>query len=367
ITDDFNGEEQEGVGLYQVTQFQGEKNGERCSAAAAYLHPNLDRPNLEVITKAHALEIELDGKKALGARYVRGGNTHTVHANREVILCGGAFNSPQLLMLSGIGPAEHLKLNGIQVQHDLQGVGENLQDHLDMVLAWKSRENDLFGLDMGAGFRLIKHIMQWRKDGTGMIATPFAETGAFLKTSPDLERPDIQLHFVIGVVDDHARKLHWGNGFSVHACVLRPKSRGTVRLDGNNPRKAPRIDPNYLSEVEDLDALLEGTKLIRKIVEAPAFTKYCEKEMFIDGPIADDEMKQHIRNRADTIYHPVGTCKMGTDDMSVVDPELKVHGIENLRVVDASIMPTLVGGNTNAPTIMIAEKAADMIQQDQVN
>ena len=312
ITDDFNGTEQEGVGLYQVTQFHNEKNGERCSAAAAYLHPNLNRPNLEVITRAHALNIEFDGKKATGVQYRKGNKTETVNARREVILCGGTFNSPQLLMLSGVGPAEHLKLNGVAVKHDLPGVGENLQDHLDMVLAWKTKETDLFGLDMGSGIRLLKHILQWRKDGTGMIATPFAETGAFLKSDPKLERPDIQLHFVIGVVDDHARKLHWGNGFSVHACVLRPRSRGMVGLRSNNPLEAPMIDPNFLSDERDLDELLEGTKMIRKIVEAPSFRKYCEKEMFIDGPIEDAEMKEHIRNRADTIYHPVGTCKMGT-------------------------------------------------------
>lgn len=363
VTDDFNGEEQEGVGLYQVTQFHGSKNGERCSAAAAYLQPNIKRSNLTVVTRAHVLKVELEGKKATGVTYRKDKGTETVKAAREVILSGGTFNSPQLMMLSGIGPAEHLKLNGVEVKHDLPGVGENLQDHLDMILAWKSKEKDLFGLDLGAGFRLFKHILQWRKDGTGMIATPFAETGAFLKTDPGLERPDIQLHFVIGVVDDHARKLHWGNGFSVHACVLRPESRGRVGLKTSNPMAAPLIDPNYLSDSRDLDRLLEGTKLIRRIVESPTFAPYCEKEMFIDGPISDEAMKAHIRNRADTIYHPVGTCKMGTDEMSVVDPQLKVHGIENLRVVDASIIPKLIGGNTNAPTIMIAEKAADMIKE----
>ncbi len=365
VTDDFNGEDQEGVGLYQVTQFHGEKNGERCSAAAAYLFPAQNRPNLNVVTRAHVCSIEISGKRATGIHYKIGGRgaTLTVNANREVILCGGSFNSPQLLMLSGIGPTQHLQQHGISVAHDLPGVGQNLQDHLDMVLGWKTDAHDLFGLTLGSTARLIKHMFQWRKDGTGMIATPFAETGAFLKTDPSLNRPNIQLHFVIGIVDDHARKLHWGNGFSVHACVLRPKSRGTVRLKDASATSAPLIDPQYLSEEEDLDELLAGTKLIRQIAAAPSFAPYCKRELFIDGPLPDEAMKEHIRNRADTIYHPVGTCKMGSrnDPLAVVDPGLKVNGIDGLRVVDASVMPTLIGGNTNAPTIMIAEKAADMI------
>ncbi|MEM7068765.1 MAG: FAD-dependent oxidoreductase [Pseudomonadota bacterium] len=364
LNDDFNGPEQEGVGLYQVTQFHNEeRNGERCSAAAAYLHPNMQRDNLTVITKAHVLNIELEGKRASGVRYKKNGKNETVKANQEVVLCGGSFNSPQLLMLSGIGPVEHLKLHGIEVRHNLPGVGENLQDHVDMTLAWETHEKDVFGIGFGPGYRLFKAALQWRKDGTGMVATPIAETGAFLKTDPDLDRPDIQLHFIIGVVDDHGRKLHWGNGFSIHTCVLRPKSVGNVGLRSSNPQEAPMIDPNFLSADEDMEVLLKSTKMIRKIVGAPSFKHYCGKEKFIDGPLEDQAMREHIKSRADTIYHPVGTCKMGTDEMAVVDPHLKVHGMENLRVVDASVMPKLIGGNTNAPTIMIAEKAADLIKE----
>ncbi|MDQ0012300.1 choline dehydrogenase-like flavoprotein [Variovorax boronicumulans] len=361
--DDFNGAEQEGVGLYQVTQFHGgAKNGERCSAAAAYLHPVMQRPNLTVLTGTQALRVVLDGQRATGVEVRRGGNTEVIRALREVALCGGAFNSPQLLMLSGIGDPVELGRHGIAVRHALPGVGKNLQDHTDFILAYTSKETDLFGIGVAAGLKLTKAIFEWRKSGKGLIATPFAEGGAFIKSSPELRRPDLQLHFVIAITDDHARKLHAGFGFSCHVCVLRPKGRGDVRLNDANPLSAPRIDPQFLSDAEDMALLLQGVKKMREILRAPALEKYRHREVYTADAHTDEELTQHIRARADTIYHPVGTCKMGVDAMAVVDARLRVHGIENLRVVDASVMPTLIGGNTNAPTIMIAERASDWMR-----
>lgn len=361
--DDFNGPGQEGAGLYQVTQFHGgARNGERCSVAAAYLHPAMKHSNLTVLTGAQALRVVLEGKRAVGVEVRRGGATETIAARREVVLCGGAFNSPQLLMLSGIGDPAELAKHGIAMRHALPGVGRNLQDHVDFILSYTSKDTELFGIGAVAGLKLMKAILEWRKRGTGLVATPFAEGGAFIKSSPELRRPDLQLHFVIAITDDHARKLHMGFGFSCHVCVLRPKGRGDVRLHDANPLSAPRIDPRFLSEPEDVALLLQGVKKTREILRAPALAKYRHRELHTADAHTDEELVRHIRARADTIYHPVGTCKMGTDAMAVVDAQLRVHGIENLRVVDASVMPTLIGGNTNAPTVMMAERAADWMR-----
>ncbi|MEX5597755.1 GMC family oxidoreductase [Pseudophaeobacter sp. C1-32P7] len=362
-TADFNTGDNEGIGLYQVTQFHAaEKNGERCSAAAAYLHPVMDRANLTVITGAHATKVLFQVKRATGVAYRKGGQDLTVNAGREVILCGGAFNSPQLLQLSGVGRPEDITPHGIGMVHELPGVGQNLQDHLDFTLAYKSKDRDNFGISLPGSVSLLKHINDWRKTGKGMLATPFAEGAAFLKTDPTLERADVQLHFVISIVDDHARKLHLGHGFSCHICVLRPKSRGAVGLTSGDPMAPPRIDPQFLSDPEDLTTLIRGVRKTRQIMQTPPLQGYIHKELFIEGEPDDAALEQHIRARSDTIYHPVGTCRMGQDEMAVVDPELKVRGMEGLRVVDASVMPRLIGGNTNAPTIMIAEKAADLIR-----
>ena len=363
--DDFNGENQEGIGLYQVTQFSGgKKNGQRCSAAAGYLHPIIaQRKNLQVITQAIATEVLLEGKRAVGVSYRRKkGTVKTVKASRETILCGGTFNSPQLLMLSGVGSPEELTSHGIDVRHALPGVGKNLQDHLDVVLAYQSRSTELLGLGMLPSLRMSGEILKWMRTGKGLMASPAAEGGAFLKTSPGQSKPDIQLHFVVAVVDDHARKLHWGYGYSCHVCQLRPHSRGHVGLHSADPMQAPLIDPAYLSDERDLDVMVEGAMLTRRIMEAEAFSPYRGKDIFTSDVKTREDWAGYIRDHADTIYHPVGTCRMGNDELAVTDPELKVHGIDGLRVVDASVMPTLVGGNTNASTIMIAEKAADLIK-----
>ena len=362
--EDFNTGDNEGFGHYAVTQFHGTaRNGERCSAAAAYLHPVMDtRKNLTVLTKVRAERVLFEGKRATGVAYRQGGTGKEVRARREVILCGGAFGSPQLLQLSGVGRAEDITPHGIAMVHELPGVGQNLQDHLDFILAWKSKDTDNFGIGATGTLNLLKHMRAWRRDGTGMIATPFAEGAGFLKTDPGLDLPDVQLHFVISIVDDHARKLHPGYGFSCHVCALRPQSRGEVFLQSGDPMADPGIDPRFLSDDRDLKTMIAGAKLTRQILMQEPMAKYRHKELFgVTDNMTDAEWERHIRARADTIYHPVGTCKMGTDEMAVVDPELRVRGLDGLRVVDASVMPTLIGGNTNAPTIMIAERAADLI------
>jgi choline dehydrogenase-like flavoprotein len=362
--DDFNTGDNEGVGPYQVTQFHDPaRNGERCSASAAYLYPVMHRPNLTVITKARATRILFEETRAVGIAYRHNGKDKAVMANKEVVLCGGAFNSPQLLQLSGIGRPEDIVHHGIDMRHELPGVGQNLQDHLDFILSYKTDDSDTFGIGLAGTANLMRHILNWRKTGNGMIATPFAEGAGFLKTSPDLTRPDIQLHFVIALVDDHARRLHMGYGYSCHVCALRPYSRGEVFLKSSDPLASPGIDPRYLSDPRDLETTIKGAKMARDILQSPAMAKFRKKEMFgMKDNMSDHDWEQHIRARADTIYHPVGTCKMGVDDMAVVTPDLKVRGIDGLRVADASIMPRLIGGNTNAPTIMIAEKAADLIR-----
>ncbi len=361
-TTDFNRGDNEGIGLYQVTQFHDPaRNGERCSAAAAYVYPNMHRENLCILIRSHALRVLFDGCRASGVEILQGGEKKVIAARREVILSGGAFNSPQLLQLSGVGRPEDLAAQGIALHHALTGVGQNLQDHLDFTLAYRTRDRDNFGISLQAGMTLLREALKWRLDGRSMIATPFAEGAAFLKTDPALTRADIQLHFVISIVDDHARRLHWGHGASCHICVLRPKSRGTVSLASADPLAAPRIDPGFLSERADLDVLMRGVRQARRIMAEAPLADYLTRELFIAQEPDDATLEAHIRARADTIYHPVGTCRMGIDAGAVVGPDLRVHGLDALRVVDASVMPRLVGGNTNAPTIMIAEKAADMI------
>jgi len=350
---DFNGASQDGAGLYQVTQ----RRGRRCSAAVAFLDPALARPNLTVLTGRHATRIVLEGGAASGIEVEGPGGTARIDAAREVILSAGVFGSPQLLLLSGIGPREELARHGIAQRQELPGVGANLTDHVDLALVYRSSDPRLMGITLRTALRAVPGYFAWRWRGTGLLTTNFAEAGAFLRTRAGLDRPDVQLHFVNGLVDDHARRLHYGYGISCHVAVLRPKSRGTVRLRSGNPREAPAIDPNFLAEDEDVATLVAGVKRARDIMEGAPLAPHRGAELFADGD-GDDALVARIRRRADTIYHPVGSCRMGRDDMAVVDASLRVHGVEGLSVVDASVMPAIVSGNTNAPTIMIAEKAA---------
>ena len=361
LVEDFNGASQEGCGLYQVTQI----NGERCSAARAYVHPHLaTRKNLAVLTGARALRLVFEGKRAVGAELaLAGGERRVLRARREIVLAMGAFGTPHILMLSGVGDATRLVAAGVAPIHHLPGVGENLHDHPDVVLGYRSASRDLLGISLGGGMRLAREILRYRRERRGMVASNFAEAGGFLKTRPDLAAPDVQLHFVVAMVDDHARRQHLGHGMTCHVCVLRPKSRGALRLAGPDPLAAPLIDPNFLGDAEDLETLVAGFKLTRRIMEAPALRAHWSREMWSEGLRGDDDIRAFLRRRVDTVYHPVGTCAMGPDRANaVVDSRLRVHGLEGLRVADASVMPEIVAGNTNAPTIMIAEKAVDFIR-----
>lgn len=361
LNDDFNGAEQEGLGVYQVTQ----KNGERWSAARGYLLPHLaQRPNLHVITHAIVSRIITENGRAVGVEYQQKGQSFTIKATKEVLLSAGAFQSPQILMLSGIGPRQELEKHGIPVVKDLAGVGENLHDHPDFIFAYKTKLMDgTFGVSMGGSLDLFKQISRYRKERRGLISTNYAECGGFLKSRPELDKPNLQLHFVIAVVDNHARTMHTGHGISCHVCLLNPRSRGSVKLSGKHVNDPLLIDFKFLEDEQDLQDMVEGFKVTQKLMQAPALNDKIKQDMFTANVKTDEDIRKILCQRVDTVYHPVGSCKMGVDDMAVVDPELKVYGVEGLRVIDASIMPNVVNGNTNAPTIMIAEKAVDMIRE----
>ena len=357
---DFNGAEQEGVGMFQVTH----KNGERWSAAKGYLTPNLSRPNLEVLTGAHTTRILLEKKRAVGVEFQHEGMVKQLKATREVLLCAGALQSPQILLLSGIGDHRHLLENGIATQHELPGVGMHLHDHPDVVMVTNAPKlTELFGISLTGAIRAIRGISEWRTHRTGMLTTNFAEAGGFIRSSPDEPLPDLQLHFVIGKLVDHGRKTTFGHGYSCHVCLLRPLSRGSVKLDGKDPLTPPLIDPNFLGERNDIQRMVLGFRIMRKILSKPALADLGGQESGASAQVQTDlQIEQFIRDHADTIYHPVGTCRMGNGPLDVVDAQLRVRGVHGLRVVDASIMPRVVSGNTNAPVIMIAEKASDMIK-----
>jgi choline dehydrogenase-like flavoprotein len=354
--DDFNGAQQAGFGLYQVTQ----RDGARCSAAAAWLKPVRERPNLQVRTHALVERVVVVGGRAVGVQ-LRRGRHHTEHVDAgEVILCGGTINSPQVLMLSGIGPADHLRAHGIDVAADLPGVGGNLQDHLDICTLDASTQKITYDHlnELTTGLRWLRH-----RDGPG--SSNIAEAGGFVRSrlATD-ERCDLQFHFVPALLDDHGRHRLPGYGYTLHACHLHPRSRGQLRLRSADPAQPIAIHANYLSDAEghDLATLIEGARVARDIMNQPAFSTCRGRPIFPESPISTDaEYVDFIQRKAETVYHPVGTCRMGTDDHAVVDSELRVRGVQGLRVIDASVIPTLPSGNTNAPTLMLAERASALI------
>jgi choline dehydrogenase-like flavoprotein len=359
INDDFNGAELEGLGVFQLTQ----KHGERWSAARAYLLPHMGRrDNLRVETHAHVRRVLFEGSRAVGVEYLQGGEVRTLRARREVVLCAGAFQTPQLLMLSGIGPMHELSRLGLPTLQHLPGVGRNLHDHPDFVFGYRMPSLDAMGVSVGGTMRLAREGWRFMRQRRGMLTSNFAECGGFLSTRPGLVAPDVQLHFVVSLVEDHARKLHLWHGVSCHVCLLRPRSRGSVRLNSADPHAAPLIDPAFLSDPQDLEDLVQGFKLTRRVMHSPALASGLTRELFTQGVESDEQIRSVLRARTDTVYHPVGTCRMGSDVGAVVDPQLRVRGVHGLRVVDASVMPAVVSGNTNAPTIMIAEKAVDLMR-----
>lgn len=362
LTKDFNGFQQEGWGPYQLTTH----DGERWSAARGYLHPALTRPNLTTLTGARTTKIVVEAGRATGVEIQEAkGGRRVVYANAEVLLSAGAVQSPHILQLSGIGDPDELTKHGIPVVHELKGVGANLQDHLDVCMSWECPQPiTLHSMRKG----LIKTLgvgisyMLFRK---GVGRSQFLESGAFLRSRPDLDRPDLQIHVVVAILQDHGKVQVAKDGFTFHVCQLRPESRGRIGLRSANPLDDPAIFPNYLATEEDRRALREGVKMMREVAKQPALKPYVSGE-YSPGPAiqTDAEIDAWIRKTGETIYHPVGTCRMGAagDVMAVVDADCRVLGLEGLRVVDASVMPTLVGGNTNAPTIMIAEKISDSIR-----
>jgi choline dehydrogenase len=363
--DDFNGERQEGVGYYQLFT----RRGWRCSTAVAYLRPARRRANLRVETNAHAARILFEGAsgnaRAAGIRYLQRGVQREVRAAREVILAAGALQSPQLLQLSGIGRASFLQSMGVPVVHDLPGVGENLQDHLQLRVMYKVAKPITTNDELNSLFGQIKIGLKWLLFKRGPLAIGINQGGLFTRVLPESTTPDIQFHFATLSADMAGARPHAWPGCTFSVCQLRPESRGTVAIKSRDPLEAPAMKANYLSTETDCRCAVEGIKFARRLAAAPALKPYISEE-YRPGPGAgsDGDLLEFARNYGATIFHPSGTCKMGTDAMAVVDERLRVHGVAGLRVVDCSIMPTLVSGNTNAPAVMIAEKAAAAIRED---
>jgi choline dehydrogenase len=360
VTDDFNGFQQEGFGPYQLNI----KNGRRWSAACAFLHPALARPNLTAETDARTTRLLIEAGRVVGVEFAQKSQTRQAYADAEVLVCAGAVQSPHTLQLSGIGDPDALAAVGVIPRHELKGVGANLQDHLDLAMSWEAAPGTKTAYSYNKGLNRLATGLNYLLFGQGPGRQNFLESGAFLKSRPDLDRPDLQLHCVLAIMKDHGKETVEKDGFTIHVCQLRPESRGYIGLRSDDPFDDPAIFANYLATDEDRRALRAGVDIVREVVGQDALSAIRGGEFEPGANISSDtDIDAWMRRAAETIYHPVGTCRMGMPDdaMAVVDASLNVIGLPGLRVVDASVMPTLVGGNTNAPTIMIAEKAADMI------
>ncbi|MEY8828287.1 GMC family oxidoreductase [Sedimentitalea sp. XS_ASV28] len=358
---DPNGAHQEGYSIAQVMQ----KEGRRCSSAHAFIVPVMDkRPNLNVLLETQAVRVVFEGRKAVGLEVEHKGAKRVIRVNREIILSAGAFGTPQILMMSGIGRASDLKQHGIETVHDLPMVGYDLQDHMDFILAYHIKDRvNLMGMSPQGLWSLYRNWRRYQKERRGMFTSNFAEVNGFMRLSPDSPRPEIQYEFVVGLAIDHARKLEPRHGMSCHILDLRPSSRGTVKLKSNDHKDSLLIDPNFLDTEDDVQRMVEGSKRVHNIIiNSRQMAPVIEEDLFTSQCKTDADWEEVIRSRADTNYHPVGTCRMGTDEDAVVDARsLKVNGVEGLRISDASVMPRLTGGNTTAPTLMIGEKCADFI------
>jgi choline dehydrogenase len=361
VNADFNGASQEGAGFFQTTT----RGGRRASTAMAYLRPAKNRSNLHVETSALAQRILFDGCRARAVEYRQHGVLRTASARKEILVSGGAYNSPQLLQLSGVGPAELLKQHGIDVVLDAPGVGNDLQDHMQVRIVMRCPQRITLNDILNHPVRRIMAGARYAAFRSGPLTIAAGTSGAFFKTNPRLASPDVQIHFLPFSTDKMGEKLHAFSGFSASVCQLRPESRGSLRIKSADPAEPPAIRINYLATETDRTAFVEGMKILRKILAAPALKPFVTEEVEPGPKIASDEdILNFCRQRGSTVYHPTSTCRMGNDPLAVVDQRLRVRGIEGLRVVDASIMPDLMSGNTNAPTIMIAEKASDMILED---
>ncbi len=359
---DYNGAKQEGFGVYQVTQ----KGGRRFSTARAFLDPIRNRSNLTITTRAHTERVLIEGNRATGVRFRQGSRSIDATAAREVILCAGAVQSPQILELSGIGDRDHLQSLGIEAKHHLPGVGENYRDHYASSIAWRVKGSSSLN-ETTRGVELVKEAIKYAFTRRGAMTFTAGIGAGFVKSRPDLEEPDVQFHFAHASYARGGKRgeLEGEPGMTISVCQLRPESSGSIHVASADPMTPPAIRPNFLSETVDRDALVGGMRLARAVGEAPALKQYNDHELYPGEVIqTDDEILEFCRRSGATVFHPVGTCKMGSDPMAVVDERLCVRGVNGLRVADASIMPTLVSGNTNAPAIMIGEKGADMILSD---